>query len=294
MGTSTPYGGPQNGLLPSWLDKPTVTNEELPTFVSPDTPPDIDPSSIPVLPKDPSISPLPQTKPKVHTNPKKGGSLKGARTSFTQFAKKGSRSKLDRSLSGYVRGTGGSGNATRRMGSSRNVAAALLAVAKDFQNVGPKGTLKLFNLEALQGHSAEEVFTHLIEHVCPTGGTVDEGIARIGMLGAIEKLAEADVGSFEQLTFEQVEEFVADFISNTIEARIFNDIGTHGINLPESVAAVNNIQNQLHDVISGCVRAAFAEKLEGISQLTDQDIANTVDQLYENAFDFITALVDTE
>lgn len=284
MGTSNPYGGPKDGLLPSWLDKPTPSP----------SPPGVPPPA-PVPPGTPAPTPQapqPQPAPEAPPSPMKGSSLRGARTSFTRFAGTGSRSNLDRGLSNYVRGAGGTGGATRRMGSSRGAAAAILGVARDFQNVGAAGVLLRFNLQTLAGRSAEEVFTRLLDQICPAGGTVDEAIARTGMLEAIDQLAEANVGTFEQLTPEQLEEFIADFISNTIEARVLNDIGTRGITLPDDVSAVDNIQDQLHDAISGCVRESLAGKLSGLTQLADQDLAKIVDRLYEGAFNLIAALVD--
>lgn len=286
MGTSNSYGGPGDGLLPSWLDKPTPPPSGPPPAGVPPgspTPPPQTPQSQP---------PQPQPAPQAPPTPVPGGSLTGARTSFTGFAGSGSRSKLDRSLSGYVRGVGGSRGATRRMGSSRGTAAAVLGFARDFQSVGPAGALGRFNLGALAGRPAEEVFTRLLDQVCPTGGTVDEAIARLAMLEAIDNLAEANIGAFEQLTPEQLEEFVADFISNTIEARVLNDIGVRGITVPEDVAAVDNIQAQLHDAISGCVRDALSGKLTGLAQLSNEDVARTVDRIYEGAFDLIAALAE--
>ena len=120
---------------------------------------------------------------------------------------------------------------------------------------------------------------------------MDEAIARTGMLEAIDTLAQANV-PFDQLTPDQLEEFIADFIGNTIEARVLNDIGSRGIKLPDDVAAVDNIQDQLHDAISGCVRGALAGKLNGIGQLTDREIVRTVEQLYEGAFDLMAALAE--
>jgi hypothetical protein len=112
------------------------------------------------------------------------------------------------------------------------------------------------------------------------------------MLETIDKLAEANVGAFEELTPEQLEEFIADFISNTIEARVLNDIGKRGITLPDDVAAVDDIQGQLHDAISGCVRGALAGKLTGLANLGDPDIARLVDRLYEGSFDLIAVLAE--
>src|SRR5439155_7515841 len=101
MGTSNPYGGPKDGLVPSWLDKPTPSP----------SPPGVPPPA-PVPPGTPTPTPQapqPQPAPEAPPSPVKGGSLRGARTSFTRFAGTGSRSNLDRSLSDYVRGAGGAG-----------------------------------------------------------------------------------------------------------------------------------------------------------------------------------------
>src|SRR5437867_1386940 len=114
MGTSNPYGGPKDGLVPSWLDKPT--------------PPPSGPAPASVPPGTPAPSPQPpqpQPAPPALPSAGKAGSLRAARTSFTRFAGSGSRTKLDCGLSSYVRGVGGSGGATRRMGSSRGTAARI-------------------------------------------------------------------------------------------------------------------------------------------------------------------------
>lgn len=281
MGTSTSYGGPRLGLVPTWLAGPT------PNPVPPSAPPTAPgPGGPPVPPPQQKPQPTPQS-------PNIGGSLSGARNAFSRFAGSGSRSALERGLSHYVRsGTGGAGRATQRMGSSRGTAAKLIGVVRDFQRVGPAGALNLYALQGLAGRPAEEVFTRLLDAICPMGGTIDEAIARAGILEAIDQLAQAGVGNFDQLTSAQLEDFVANFISNTIEGRILNDIGSRGISLPDDVAAVDNIQSQLHDVISGCVRDAMVGKLTGVAKMSDQAVAAVADRIYEAAFDFVAALVD--
>jgi len=279
MGTSSPYGGPKDGLLPDWLNQPTPPPsgpEGSPPGGAdgsgPDSPPATPPQGAPV--------PLPA-----------GGSLRGPRTAFSGFAGGGSRSRLDSGLGGYVGAVGGSRGAARRMGSSRGSAANVLGLIRDFRSVGPAGALARFNLQALAGRPADEVFTRLLDQLCPVGGNVDEAIARQGMLEAIDKLAEANL-TFEQLTPEQLEEFVSDFVTATIEARVLNDIGVRGIALPEDVDAVDNIQGQLHDAISGCVREALAGQVEGVDGMKDTDIAQLVDRLYEASFDLVAALAE--
>jgi hypothetical protein len=111
------------------------------------------------------------------------------------------------------------------------------------------------------------------------------------MLEAIDKLADANL-TFEELTPEQLEEFVADFITATIEARVLNDIGVKGIKLPEDVDAIDNLQGQLHDAIAGCVREALADHVDGVDGMTDTDIAQLADRLYEASFDLVAALAE--
>jgi len=282
MGTSSSYGGPKDGLIPDWLNQPTPppsgpdgSPPAGPNGSSPDSPPALSPQAAPV--------PMPALSV--------GGSLRGPRTAFSRFAGGGSRSRLDSGLGGYVGAVGGSRGAARRMGSSRGSAANVLGLIRDIRSVGPAGALARFNLQTLAGRPADEVFIRLLDQLCPVGGTVDEAIARQGMLQAIDKLAEANL-TFEQLTAEQLEEFVSDFVTATIEARVLNDIGVRGIALPEDVGAVDNIQGQLHDAISGCVREAMAGQVQSVDGMKDADIAQLVDRLYEASFDLIAALAE--
>lgn len=188
---------------------------------------------------------------------------------------------------------GGSGGATRRMGSSRSTAASVIGVARNFQAGGAAAALAPFNLQAFAGRPAHEVFERLIDQLCPAGGNVDEAIAREGLLFAIEELAAANL-NFEDLTPEQLESFVADYLTATIEARVLNDIGTRAIELPADVSRVEHIEQQLHDAISGCVREAIQGEIAGGGSLTDPQIQQLVDTLYSASFDLVQAMAEEE
>lgn len=273
MGTSTRYGGPANGLLPSWLDNPTA-------------PPPAAPATAPDGAADPA--PVPPTAPM------RGGLLNAPRSAFTSFARTGSSDRLRRGLSGYVNGVGGAGGATRRMGSSRNTASALFGIASALRGPGgPAAALAPYGLANLSGRPAVEVFERLMDAMCPPGGNVDEAIARAGMLQAIEMLAEADVGIFEDLTPEQMQEFVAEFITGAIEARVMNDVGTRAIELPDDISAVENIQSQLHDAIAGCVRETIANTAGGIAGMSATQIARLTDSVYHGAFELLSAMAES-
>lgn len=278
MGTSKGYGGPASGLVPSWVD---------------DAAPGVAPGA-PTTPTTP-IMPAASTHPAhpsaaLRPDTSKAGDLRAARGSFSRFARTGNRSALGRALSNYVRnGTGGAGRAARRMGSSRAAAARLLGMVRDFQRLGPAETLRQLNLPGLAGRPAADVFVAMLEFVCPPGGAVDEAIARQAMLETIGEMADAAIGDFDSLTTAQMQDFFLDFIARSIEGRVMADLGGRGITVPDSVAAVESAQAQLHDFVTGCTRGELSGRLAGVANMSDRDIQKVVNQIYEAAFDLVAA-----
>ena len=271
MGTSNPYGGPQIALVPTWVDEPASGVASL-------------------APTAPAAAAAP---PLLTPDVSGAGSLRSARIAFNKFARTGNRDSLARGVSHYVRqGVGGSGRAARRMGEARASAGRLLGVVRDFARDGPAEALRRVNLGALSGQPAENVFLALLEVICPPGGSLDEAIARQGMLEAIDALAEEDVGAFDDLTPGQLEEFFLDVVARTIEARILNDIGTKGISIPADIGAIDRLQAQLHDFVAGTVRGELAGRLDGVASLTDRAVVGAANAIYEAAFEMLAVLGD--
>lgn len=274
MGTSSPYGGPQTGLIPSWVDDP-AEGVETPPAAAPDG----------------AIPPAPP--PRATPDASGAGSLRSARAAFNAFARTGNRDALAKGVSRYVSdGVGGGSRAARRMGEARASAGRLLGVVRDIARDGPVEALRRVNLDGLAGQPADTVFLALLEVICPPGGALDEAIARQGMLEAIDALAEDGLGSFDSLTAGQLEEFFLDVVSRTIEARILNDIGARGVNLPATVAAIDQLQEQLHDFVAGNVRQQLAGRLDGVASMTDRNVLGAADGIYEQAFDLLAAIGD--
>jgi hypothetical protein len=287
MGTSKGYGGPSSGLIPSWVDDPAPGVATGPSPLTP-TAPAIGAPRTPGQPGAPAPARPHAPAPRPDTSG--AGGLGGARGSFSRFARTGSRSALGSALSNYVRnGTGGARRAARRMGSSRAAGARLLGLVRNFQTLGPAETLRQLNLAGFAGRPAAEVFVGLLEFVCPPGGAVDEAIARQAMLETIGDMAEAGVGSFDALTPDQMGEFFLDFVSRSIEGRVMADLGGRGVTLPDSVAAVENAQAQLHDFVTGCTRGQLAGGLDGVERMSDREIERVVNQIYEAAFELVAA-----
>lgn len=273
MGTSSSYGGPQIGLIPSWVDEPATG------VAAPDT-----------APVDPAATSGP---PRITPDLSGAGSFRGARIAFNQFARTGNRDALARGVSRYVRdGVGGSGRAARRMGEARATAGRLLGVIRDVARDGAAEALRRVDLAGLAGRPVEDVLLSLLEVICPPGGSLDEAIARQGMLEAIDALAEEGLGAFDTLTAGQLEEFFLDVVARTIEARILNDIGIKGVSIPDDVGAIDRLQAQLHDFVAGTVRGELAGRLSGVESLSDRAVVGAANGIYEAAFEMLAILGD--
>jgi hypothetical protein len=221
------------------------------------------------------------------------GSFRAARIAFNQFARTGNGDALARGVSRYVRdGVGGSGRAARRMGEARAAAGRLLGVVRDVARDGAAEALRRVDLAGLAGRPAEDVLLSLLEVICPPGGSLDEAIARQGMLEAIDALAEEGLGAFDTLTAGQLEEFFLDMVARTIEARILNDIGIKGVSIPDDVGAIDRLQAQLHDFVAGTVRGELAGRLSGLESLSDRAVVGAANGIYEAAFEMLAILGD--
>jgi hypothetical protein len=180
------------------------------------------------------------------------------------------------------------------MGASRGAGARLYSFLADAQARGPTEALRSLNLEALSGRPIQEVFLGIAEYVCPIGGTVDEGIARDAFVETIADLADQGITDFDAMTAPQMQTVFEMFVTNTIETRIYNDIGNNGIKLPSDVAAVERVQDQLHDFISRAVSDALSDGAAVAGPLTQQEALRHVDTVYEAAFDMLQTLAEGE
>lgn len=284
MGTSTAYSGPggDTPLIPSWLEPDTTAGPSL------TSPPEVQlPDSIPQAPEDRPALVLP-------ANPNRFGSV---RTNLTKFARSGGTDKasLGRAVSGYVsKSSGGARQAALRMGASRQAGAALYSFLSSIQANGVRETLRQLNLESLAGRPINEVFLGLVDHICPDGGTVDEGIAREAFIESMIELADQGFTDLDALTPNQIQTVFEMFATNAIEARLCNDIGTKTVMMPANAQAAIMLQEQLRDFIRNAVSDALAKALEETPVLTQNQVLSFVDSVYERAFGILQVLGDTE
>lgn len=175
------------------------------------------------------------------------------------------------------------------MGAAWGTGGRLLGLVRDAERGGITEALRSRGLQHLTGQPAEEVFRGLIEIVCPPGGPIDEAISRQAMLDAIGDQADAGVTDFGALTPDQLKEFFLDYVIRSIEGRVMSDIASRAVSLPDDVNQVMDIQQQLHDFVSGCTRSHLGGQLGSLAALSDEQIDVKVNSIYEAAFGLVAA-----
>lgn len=279
MGTSNSFGGPKNGtpLIPTWLEPAPPSMPAQPGTDNPDV------DEKPIAP-----SKIPVPTPNRFTI---------ARTNFSQFAGSngGNGAGLGRAVSNYVsKSSGGSRQAARRMGASRNSGSRLLGFMSNVINNGVEETLQELNLGDLIGRPIDEIFLGMMDYICPDGGTIDEGIARDAFVEMIADLSETGITDFGALTNEQMKTVFELYATHTIQNRLYNDIANKAIQVPSNPRLARQIQRQLFDFIRRGVSDALASFQDSVQEITKQNTNEFVNKVYEDAFSILQKLGELE
>jgi hypothetical protein len=283
MGTSAKNSGasPTSALVPSWLDAVA------PAEPSPDSQPNQQPPTEPGAPNQEGSAPLPEIPPGGEPN-----RFRTARLSFNRAARGGSiRNSLGRSLSEYVRsGMGGSGRAAGRMRHSSRSAGRMLGFAQGVQQSGFREAAKQFGIDDLAGKPVGEAVARITEAFCSPGGAIDEAITRTAWNDTLLEAIEQGLTDFEALTPEQWGGLIELYIAKSIELRVFNDVGNDSVANAADVEQLNAIQSELHDLIFGAVHGRVSPLIEMGQRLSDAELQQMADTIYELAFAYLEEL----
>lgn len=270
MGTSSQFGGVSSGLVPSWVDDPSPAPAESPNGTNVTQEP----------PKDTTHTP---------TSP---SSFQGAKSSYSQYLGSGDKNSMRSALKSYGKGTGGSGGATRRMGTSRSTASGLVHFISAVGTNGTQQALKEFNLSHYTNQPASDILFALSEIICPPGGTIDEAIARNAMHDSIGELIMLGVTDLDSINKSQREELLINFFSNSIKGRIINDIGHGTIKMPSNNEEVHNLEQSLFYFIKNNVRVAVERHFMEKPVLNEHETSYMVDNIYQESFALLTELAE--
>lgn len=287
MGTSGMSGGPQSSdpLVPSWLDEPDFESSHDGSI---DLPDESDESNTAENQDESSDQQEIVHEPNL-------ARFQSARLNFTAFAKSSgsNRGALKRAVRDYVRkGSGGSRRATKRMGASRTAGREILTVFRGIKRDGADETLEKLNLTNLIGQSVTDVFIGLTDIVCKEGGSIDEGIARDAWLETVAELDRFSIDDLDELTIHQIQEVFMSFVSNSIQTRLFQDIGRMGFLVAEDPKSIEVFEGQLRDYILRAVRDAYSSDLSQLTELSDRSIRTIVDKTYQDSWELLSVFGD--
>ena len=287
MGTSARYGGPNasSALIPSFLEV-SVPAAAPPPEEKKDEKKEQQRPHPEEKKKTDAPAPLP---PIPNAAPPNG--FRSSRTSFNSFVSSRDGRSLRNSLSSYVsKGTGGGRTATRRMGASIPSVGRAIGFVQGVARDGIDKALANLGLKNLIGQPAEQALAILTDFICPAGGPIDQAIAREAWDEAVLELTDLEIDDIKDITPEQWQGLVVDFISRTIETKVINDVGNKGISLPKDVQAINQLQTDLHEIIYGAVTDAIGDRLDAGQTIDQKDIQGFVVDIYDRAFSYLEGL----
>lgn len=290
MGTSSAYGGPSNGLVPDWVDDEVdgagdgVDGNE--NSDNNDTDTTDEAGSDGAAAEDTS-----QSSP---MNPKQIPQMSTARGSYTRFTNSGNLRGLSKALSNYSGSAGGSAGLTRRMPNSVHTSSRVASFISGVANVGATEALRQFNLQALAGQSAVDVFDALMDELCPAGGTIDEAVARDAYIDALVNLEQQELGSFDQLTEEQLNEFLADVITGSILSKVINEIGTNSLHGSANDNDYENAETVLRDYTAGAVRDELERSFSTNNTLNSDQLETLISDIFTDSFDVLQAMLEAD
>lgn len=279
MGTSSSSAGPGSAtpLVPTWLEP--AAGPAAPT--NPTQPPQLPTNPVPAAP-----TPIP---------PPAANRFRDARWNFSRFASSGGtdRRSLGRAISTYVStSSGGARTAARRLAPSRAAASGIIGFLSDARARGTTEALRRLNLPDLAGRPIHDIFVALTDVLCPDGGSIDEGIARDAFIETIAEALEAGIVDLANLTADQMLTIFEMFVARSIEGRLHNDIGTKAITFPASNNAVQAVQDQVHDFISGRVHDCIHGMRNQLTTLRRPSLDAIVNRVYIESFELMQVMAE--
>ena len=176
------------------------------------------------------------------------------------------------------------------MGAAIPSVGRAIGFAQDIAKNGIEKALTNLGLGDLVGQPAELALGVLTDVFCPNGGPIDQAIAREAWDEAVLELTEIEITDIKDVTADQWQVLVTDFITRTIETKVINDVGNEGISLPQDVGAINQIQNDLHELIKGAVNDGIDGRLNVGNTIAQSEIQSLVTDIYERSFAYLEAL----
>jgi len=261
MGTSQSSAGPgaNVSLVPPWAEPAPVPADP--------TAPEGTPEGGPETP--PDTTPPPAAKPDPTAPDRR---FVAARRNLGSFASSGDTARLRRGVGHYVRtGYGGSGNMSRRLGSTSTTARSLSRA------LDPTNTDSGLDRTLLSGKSADEIMDAVVEAARPNDGTLDAEASREAIRNALsDLLGEFTNADLLDLTDAQREFVIERFASHDVYRRFALDVGKHLVaNAPSATLGLARLK-QARNYIRQTIAESFRGLREAGQRMTKANVRTTV------------------
>lgn len=181
------------------------------------------------------------------------------------------------------------------MGSSRQAAAGVLGLFRDFETVGVRETFRRLGLDTVLDGGVAEAFAALTDVICGEGGPIDEAIARDAWAETVGQLGELGIESLDTFDAAQKQGYFATFLGNTIVGRLLQDIAIRGFKVAPTAGDFRAIERELRDYIAAATRDQILSLTpRSFADLTNPDLGRIVDQIYETAWSLLETYGDEE
>lgn len=280
MGTSKSSGGSPGGvpMVPPWTPDPIAPSSAAPAdgapapqqpapqqLASPSQSPPLPPSNVPIAP---------------------AARFAGARSSLGKFASGGGATDMRRGIGHYThKGLGGAATATRRMGGTSRTAGDLYQSLSSLAsgNTAANGQL---DPSVLQGRSAVDVTTAIVEAIRPVDGTQDAEASRNAIQDSLSQLlTEFPNADLLNLSDDQRWLVVEGYLATDIFNRINLDVGkTIQEKAPTATVALQRLKE-----VKNYVRQTVAAQLRKLhtkgSTVTQKQMGDIIRGTIRETFD---------
>lgn len=201
------------------------------------------------------------------------GNWTPARTSFTKFVNSsGSKVKLAKAASSYVRSMGGHSKATKAASRGISVGGRYVEFLGSLRRSGLDQTLQDYGLSDCLGKSTEEALVRIAEKIAPIGTTNDEIIARSAVMAAVDalyiKLIEkgGDIESINSVTEDALKDSVIEYVSAYIFKKWIYELGLalerNDLGEREAISLENQVKNLVRDEVKSSLKTKDILKLD--------------------------------
>ena len=176
------------------------------------------------------------------------------------------------------------------MGSSSQTASRIHGFVRDVQQSGVGKAFEKLGIKDFAGQTPDQALMALTNAICPPGGTIDDAIPRYAWDQTLLDLAEQGTADITQLSPEQWNGLLPDFLARSIGARLLNDIGSESLKLSQTVEDINRVEADLHQMISGAVKDAIGDRLGQGQDIPSGEIRGIMDDIYQRSYSYLESL----